>query len=437
MPDLMIILFLVVLNGVFAMSELAMFAAQKTRLQQLANAGARKAERALDIREHPTAFLSTTQVGITLVGILAGAVSGVTFAEQLAAFFEKIPMLAPYRQPVALALVVLVLTYVSVVFGELIPKRLALLHAERLACAVAPPMHFLASIASPAVRVLTASTDGVLRLFGVRRASESQVTEEDIRVLIQEGADVGVVEETEHELMKSVFELSGRSVGSLMTPRPDIIWLDLDDSREVNLRKIAESAHSRFPVGRGDLDQLLGVVEVRDLLRRALAGEKLEIEACTVRPLIVPESASALQLLEQFQESPIHVAMVADEYGGIEGLVTRLDVLQALVGSLPSDEEDDDPPAVRREDGSWLLDGSVSIDDFRKHLQIEALPDETKGDYQTLAGLVMAHLGRIPITGSKFVRGDLRFEVVDMDRHRIDKVLVTPLPPPGPPPSDV
>lgn len=427
MADILFILLLVLLNGVFAMSELAMFSAQKTRLQQLANAGNARARSALSILEQPTRFLSTVQVGMTLIGILAGAVGGATLTDDLAAHLMHVPFLAPYHQALALVLVVIALTYVSVTIGELIPKRLALLHAERLACLVARPMNAVSLLASPAVRILMSSTEGLLRLLGVRDNVAPRVTEEDIKVLIQQGADTGVVDETEHELVKSVFGLDDRPVGTLMTPRPDIVWLDLEDTVEENRRKILQSTYSRFPVGRGSLDHLLGVVEVRDLLGRALMGMELSLEMSVKHPLIIPESASALELLEQFKESPLHVALVADEYGGIEGLVTRIDVLEALVGELPSPHGDEEPQAVQRADGSWLLDGLLPFEKCRELLNFTIPDDEPKSDYHTLAGFTMIHLGRIPTAGAAFDWGKLHFEIVDMDRHRIDKVLVSPI----------
>ncbi|MBI4719517.1 MAG: HlyC/CorC family transporter [Planctomycetes bacterium] len=427
MLDISVILFLTLLNGVFAMSELAMFSAQKTRLRQLAGTGNTRAVAALSIREHPTRFLSTVQLGITLVGILSGALGGATLAEDLAESLRRIPILAPYAPALALALIVMAVTYVSVTIGEIIPKRIALVQPERLACAVAPAMNLLARVGAPFVRALTGPTDALLRVAGVRSAGQPSVTEEDIKVLIQQGAEMGVVDETEHELVKSVFNLAERSVGSMMTPRPDIVWLDLNDPVEENRRKLLSHPYSRFPVARGSLDQLVGVVDVRDLLGRAVMGLELNLELCIKHPLIVPESASALQLLEQFKESPVHVALVADEYGGIEGLVTRIDVVEALVGELPSHQEEE-PEAVRRPDGSWLLDGIIAVEDFRATLGLQNAPEEDKGEYKTLAGFVMAHLGRVPVTGAAFEWNALRFEVVDMDRHRIDKVLVTPLP---------
>ncbi len=426
--EIAIILLLIFINSLFAMSETAVVSARKARLQTWAEEGDAKAQAALDLANHPTHFLSTTQIGITLVGILAGAFGGATIADQLAVYLGQVLLLAPYARPVSLALVVLLITYFSLVLGELVPKRLALFNPERIASAVAAPMRTLATVAYPIVRLLTLSTELVLRLLGVRQPNEPPVTEEEINVLIGQGARAGVFEDAEPELVRGVFRLGDREVGAIMTPRLDIVWLDLDEPPAENQRRIAESVHSRFPACRGSLDNVAGRVRTKELLVASLNCAPFDLEKVLLPPVYVPERASALQLLEQFKGSGIHIALVVDEYGGIQGLVTLNDVMEAIVGELPSHGDLSDRDVVRRADGSWLLDGMLAVDEFKDLLDLRELPNEERGDYQTLGGFIMMRLGRIPSAGDHFDYGGLRLEVVDMDGRRVDKVLVTPQP---------
>ena len=426
MADILIILLLVMINGVLAMTELSVFAARKSRLQQLAADGSHGARAALRILDHPTAFLSTVQVGITLVAILAGAIGEATLADELADVFLRMPILASYAQFLAFVVVVTGITYVSVTLGEIVPKRIALRHAEQLACILAPPMQFFALAGYPAVWLLTASTDAVLRLFGIPRVHVVKVSAEDIKILVDEGAYHGAVQSAERELVQSALTLDDRPVNSLMTPRGDLVWLDLDEPEAENFKKIVETRYRRYPVARGNLDHLVGIFDTREMASRCLSGKKPSIRECLVEPLIIPESTSALQLLEKLKASPVHVAIVADEHGGIEGMITYSDALAALVGDLPG-VSPDEPVAVPRPDGSWLVDGYIGMADFRRALRLTAFDENPKGDYTTLGGYVMTQLGRIPKAGEMFEAEDLRFEVVDMDRHRVDKMLVTRL----------
>jgi putative hemolysin len=424
--EILIILVLIIANGVFSMSEMAIVSARKVRLQHQANQGDAKARAALELAVAPNRFLSTVQVGISLIGILTGAFGGATLADKLALYLRPIPGLAPYSQVIAFAIVVLTITYLSLIIGELVPKRLALNNPERIAAAVAIPMRMVEAIASPVVHLLSASTDLVLRVLGIGPSTEPQVTEEEIKVLIEQGTEAGTFEEAEQDMVERVFRLGDRPVNALMTPRPDIVWLDLEDSAEENRNKMMDSAHSRFPVCQGGLDNVLGVMPVTDLLARSLAGEPLDLTVSLRQPVFVPESTRGLKVLELFKQTGTHMALVVDEYGVIQGLVTLNDILVEIVGDVPSDDELEEPQAVQREDGSWLLDGMLPVDEFFELFEIDELRGEHQGSYQTLGGFVMTHLGRIPIAADHFEWEGMRFEVMDMDGNRVDKVLVMP-----------
>lgn len=424
--EIVFIILLILLNGVFSMSEMAIVSARKVRLQQLANQGNIEARRALELADSPNQFFSTVQIGITLIGTLAGAFGGATLAEKLAVQLKLIPFLAVNADAIALFLVVLLITYLSLVLGELVPKRLALNNPERIATGVASPMRFLAKFAAPAVHLLSASTDLVLRILGIGPTTEPEVTEEEIKILIEQGTEAGTFEEAEQDMLNRVFRLGDRRVSALMTPRPDIVWLDLDDSAEANRRVITESAHSRFPVCQGELDNVLGIIQVNELLAQCLSGKPLDLTTSLQRPLYVPESTPGLKILELFKQSGTHIAIVVDEYGVIQGLVTLNDILEEIVGDIPSIDEMDEPQAVQREDGSWLLDGMLSVEEFFELFEIEELPKEQRGNYHTMGGFVVNHLGRIPTAADHFEWRNMRFEVMDMDGNRVDKVLVVP-----------
>jgi len=422
--EILFIVLLLVANGVFAMSEMAIVSARKARLQRLAEEGDARARAALELANAPDRFLSTIQIGITMVGILAGAFGGATIAEQLGVRVSRVPALAPYGEAIGLAVVVLVITYLSLVIGELVPKRLALNHPERIARLMARPMRWLSRAASPVVSLLSVSTSAILRVLRMKASTEPPVTEEEIKVLIEQGTQAGVFEEAEQEMIESVFKLTDRSVDALMTPRPDIIWLDIDDAPEVLQRKIAESRYSRFPVSQGRIDNLLGVVKAKDLLETCLCGRTIDLRAALKQPLFVPESTSAMQVLEMFKAASTHLALVIDEYGAIEGLVTTNDILEAIVGDIAPQGTQGDEEAVRREDGSWLLDGGLSVDEFKEIFRVGKLPCEDRGAYHTLAGFILFQMGHVPHVADHFEWRGLRFEVMDMDGKRIDKVLV-------------
>jgi putative hemolysin len=424
--EVLVIFLLIILNGIFAMSEIAVVSARKTRLQQWAEEGNAKARAALELANDPNQFLSTIQIGITLVGILAGAFGGATIAEELAVILNEIPWLGPYSHLLSLALVVLGITYLSLIVGELVPKRLALNSPERLAAAIATPMKALSRVAYPAVHLLGRSTELLLRLLRIKPSTEPPVTEEEIRALIEQGTQAGMFEEAEQEMVERVFRLGDRRVSAVMTPRTEIVWLDRAASAEELRRIITESAHSRFLVAEGSLDNVLGVVHAKDLLAHILGEQVVDLSATLQQPLYVPESMRALKVLELFKQSPTHMALVIDEYGGIQGLVTPSDILEAIVGDLPEAGGQVEPLAVQREDGSWLLDGMLPVDEFKDLFDLGELPGEDQGIYQTLAGFVIMQLGRIPVVADQFEWEGLQIEVVDMDGNRVDKVLVTP-----------
>jgi putative hemolysin len=426
--DLSIILFLTLANGLFVMSELAVVSARKIRLQQLANQGDRKAQAALKLAEEPNNFLASVQVLITVITLNSGSFGEQALSHRFTPYFEAIPFLRPYAEVASYWGAVLIIAYLTLVLGELVPKRLALNSPERISTFVAIPMSLLGKIALPIVHLLSTSTDIVIRTLGIRASEEPYVTEEEIKVLIEQGTEAGMFEQAEEDIMKRVFRLGDRRISSLMTPRLEIIWLDLEDSLDENRRRMMESSHAKFPVCHGGLDNLLGIVQVYDLLVKTLSGQEIELTSSLQQPVFVPESTRALKVLELFKQTGTQIAFVVDEYGVIQGLVTLTDVLQAIVGDIPSVEELAEPQAVQREDGSWLLDGMLPIYQFKEILDIEEreLPGEQRGSYQTLGGFVVMHLGRIPKPADHFEWDRLRFEVMDMDGNRVDQVLVTP-----------
>ena len=425
--EVVVILLLLLLNGVFAMSELAVMTARKIRLEQRAEAGDRGARAALELAHEPTQFLSTVQVGITLIGVLAGAFGGASIAEQLADGFRASSALAPYADALGLGIVVGAITYLSLIIGELVPKRVALSAPERIASVVARPMRVLSRVVAPLVRLLTGSTNLMLRLLGVRAHTDPGVTEEEIRALVEQGAESGAVQREEHEVVERVFRLGDRQVSALMTPRPDVDWIDLTEGAAGLRAELALGRRSLLLVCREDVDQVVGVVHAEDLLARCVAGQPLDeaaLEALARAPLFVPESMPAFRLLEAFRRARQHAAVVLDEYGGVAGVVTLDDVLQDLVGDIPEDGGESGAPAiVRRDDGSWLVDGQTPITDLEAALDAELVLEERPG-YQTVGGFVMTRLGRLPHPAEHFTWAGHRFEIVDMDGRRVDKVLI-------------
>lgn len=406
------------------MSEIAVVAARKVRLQQRAEDGDERARTALDLAHDPNKFLSTVQFGITMVGVLAGAYGGATIAEQLAVPISEIPQLAPYAGGIALGLVVTAITVMSLIIGELVPKRIALNNPEAIASWVARPMILLSKIGGPAVGVLTAATNLVLRLFGIKGEAEPNLTEDEIKALISQGAETGAVGATEENIVQRVFQLGDQRVAAIMTPRPDIEWIDVDASEDELREFLASHSHTQFVVCHGGLDDVLGIVRSADLLPIAFKGSRIDLRSLTREALFVPDSMPAVQLLESFRSSHKHVALVMDEYGAVEGLVTVTDLLTAIVGELPADASEAQGAFVARADGSWLVDGSAAMEEVTAHFGFDGLPEEEAGAYHTIGGFVMARLGRVPKAADTFEWGGMRFEVMDMDGRRIDKVLV-------------
>ncbi len=429
--EVFILLLLILANGLFSMSELAVFSSRKARLQQRADDGERGARVALQLIDEPTRFLSTVQVGITLISILTGTFGGARLGAKLTETFAQRGMDPAWAGPLGLGLVVMAITYLSLVVGELAPKRVALANPERIAVAVAVPMQMLARVVSPFVKLLEVSTGFITRFIGRNQTAEPLVTDEEITHLLAQGAEAGVFEDAERELVENVLWLGDQRTRALMTPRRDIVWLDLEDAAEVNRQKVATSGFSSFPVARGDLDHIVGVVRTKDLLARMIADGVFEIEEACHSALIVPGSLSALKLLEALRSNRRHLALVVDEHGSIQGLITNNEVLEA-VAEFDNDPDDPDPEIVRRDDGSYLLDGGLSIEELKDVLDVKHLPYETEAHYHTLAGFILDHLGHVPVASEKFEWGGFCFEIVDLDHHRVDKVLVTPQKKAGP-----
>jgi putative hemolysin len=408
------------------MSEIAVVAARKVRLQQRADEGDERAKTALALAHDPNRFLSTVQFGITMVGVLAGAYGGAKLATPLAEpIATALPQLALYADDIALALVVGVITVLSLIIGELVPKRIGLNNPEAIASWVARPMLMLSKIGGPVIHVLTGATNFVLRVFGVKGEAEPNLTEEEIKALISQGAETGAVGATEENIVQRVFQLGDQRVAAIMTPRPDIEWIDVDATEEELREFLASHAHTQFVVCHGGLDEVLGIVRSADLLPNAFKGSRIDLRSLTREALFVPDSMPAVQLLESFRSSHKHVALVMDEYGAVEGLVTITDLLTAIVGELPADASEAHGEFVSRADGSWLVDGSAAMETVATHFGLDDLPKDEAGAYHTIGGFVMARLGRVPKTADTFEWGGMKFEVMDMDGRRIDKVMVS------------
>ncbi|PAV13031.1 hypothetical protein ASJ81_18985 [Methanosarcina spelaei] len=427
--EIAIVLVLIVLNGIFSMSEFALVSAKKTRLKQREKEGDKRAAVALKLANEPTPFLSTIQIGITLVGIFAGALGGATISKEFAVYLGKFSVLSPYSNAISITLVVLLITYLTLIFGELVPKRLALNNAESIASSMAKPMFYLSVIARPLVVILSSSTEAVLRFMKVRKTTEPPVTEEEIKIMFEEGTRAGVFEKAELSMIEGVLEIGDRRVDSLMTHRTDLIALDLEDPTDENLLRMIESGRSNFPVYEGDLNNIVGMISVKKVLEESVKRGTVDLKALVTKPLFVPESASVLRLLELFKGTGVHIALITDEYGIIQGVITLYDILEAIVGEIRSLGEPVETEISVREDGSWLIDGNTPIEKIKDVLSVDSFPGESLGYYRTIAGLIIFILQRIPETGDHIILGKLRYEVVDMDGNRIDKVLVTPVHP--------
>lgn len=430
--DLFLLVVLILLNGVFAMSEIAVVSSRKARLQNLSDDGSLGARAALSLHQEPSSFLSTIQVGITSVGILSGAIGEAALADPLAEWLVGIPLLEAHAKSIALAVTVVALTYFSVVVGELVPKRLAMLAPEGVAALVARPMMLLAKAAHPLVVVLSSSSTAILSILGARRKEEPPVTDDEIKVLMEQGAEAGVFHESEQAIVSNVLRLDEQKIAAIMTPRREMFVIDLDEGDEVVRQRIIETGFSRVIVCRDGLDHILGVLSTGDLLKKALPGHCIsaaDIETLLKPPLYVPESVTTTQLLENFRRARLKFALIVDEYGDVQGLVTLTDVMSAIVGELSEPETPEERDVIQREDGSWLIDGDVGIERVKSVLGIDvAMPGEEENNFHTLGGFIMNALGRIPVTTDHFVATGWRFEVIDMDKNRVDKVLVSALP---------
>ena len=425
--DVALLVFLVLLNALFAMSEMALTASRKARLQVMVETGEAGAQAALDLHENPTKFLSVVQIGITSIGVLNGIVGDAAFSVPFATWLDQTFTIGDRAAGiVATAMVVIVITFATIIFGELVPKRVGQMYPERVARMVARPMEWLYLVARPFVRLLSFSTDGTLRLLGIRDEPNRAVTEEEIAASLEEGLDAGVIEAQEHQMVRNVFRLDDRQVGSMMIPRAEIVWLDVAAPLEDMLRVMAEEEHSRYPVCRGGLHDVLGVVSAQSLLQQQMEGRPLSLTERLQPPVFVPETLSGMELLDHFRGSGAQLVFVVDEYGEVQGVITVQDVLEAITGEFKTAREED-AWAVEREDGSWLFDGLIPVPELKDRLDLKELPEEDRGRYNTLAGMVMLLLGRLPHTADSVEWEGWRFEVVDLDGKRVDKVLATRL----------
>jgi putative hemolysin len=422
--DVLIIVFLIILNGFFSMSELAVVSARRARLSVMAEAGSKGARVALELADDSSRFLSSVQIGITLIGILSGAYSGTTIAQPLGEYLSAIPLIAEHGEELAIALVVIVVTYLSLIIGELVPKQLALKNAEAIACVVSRPLRMLATMATPLIYLLDRSNKLVLGLMGEAAAAENKVSEEEVKAVIAEGTESGVFDQQERQMMERVMRLHDIRVTSIMTHRQDVVWIDMNEAAESIIAKMQESRHSRYPLCEGDVEKVVGVVIAKDLLFHIDKPDSINLRAAAQQPITVPDKSSILEALEKFKQSTSNMAVVIDEYGGLEGIITLKDIMEAIVGVLPEPKHREDYTGIQRDDGSWLLDGGLAIHEAEELLGVRNLA-EGSGQFSTVAGFLLAQFGHIPKESDKVHWRNLCFEIMDMDRNRIDKVLVS------------
>ena len=424
--QLTVVFLLILLNGFFAMAEIALVSARTARLKALAEINNSGAQAALELKADPSRLLATVQIGITVIAVLSGTFGQATLGERLQAILEQYPgLIARYAHAISMAIVVLGISYLSLIIGELVPKRIALSHAEPIAAALARTMRLFSRIGAPINWLLSASTDLVLRLLPLRNQAAPPVTDEEISFMLREGTATGHIPQAETEIVEMALRLGDRRASTVMTPRTRIVWLDLNDPEEENRRKIRESPYSRFPVVQGGSQQVVGIVEAKDLLARCLAGQPLDLRRATRPPLYVPNTVSVLRVLDMFKSSGEPMALIVDEYGDLEGLVTPSDILEALVGDIPG-TADADQRVVRREDGTWLIDGMVGLDELKQVLGLSRLTGED-ADFHTLGGFLMARLSRVPMIADRVTTDGYQFEIVDMDGRRVDRVLISPV----------
>ena len=428
---IIIILILIIFTGYLSMAELAVVSIRRAKMQKYLEDGNQNAQIVFDLLEDPKEFLSTVQIGISLIGVLTGALGGVTLAKPLAQYISFIP----YAEPVSVAIVVIVTTYLTLVIGEIVPKVIALNDPERVSLKVAKSMVVLSTISKPVSFVLAKSSSFLLWLMRIENRTDDTVTEEEIKLMIEEGREDGTIEQEEEAIIKRVFKLDDQKVESIMTPRNEIIWIDLEDDRELNKVKIIESKRSIFPIASGELDDFIGVVQAKDILSAMFSGDEFDVHKIVKEPLVVSEHLETLELLKEFKENQgyVHMCLVVDEFGSVEGLITLNDLLEGIVGDIPGIDEEDEPKAIERDDGTWLIDGRYPIDRFKELFDFkDNLPDEEEDGYTTLAGFILSISGTIPDEEDKYECDRFIFEIVDIDGHQIDKVLVTDLGPQEP-----
>jgi len=427
--QILLIIALIIANGFFSMSEIALLSVRKVRLEQIAEEGDKRANTALDLAGSHNRLLSTVQIGITLVAILTGAIGSAALGDSLTTFISQVPILQPFAQGISIFIVVLLITYLTLVIGELIPKRLALNNPEKVALRVSGAMKFLEAVARPVVHVLGKSTELGLKLLRVTPSLSPGVTEDEIMSLIDQGTEMGIVEESEQDMVESIFRFGDRSADGIMTPRTEIEWIDLEDSTEEIIQQVAAGRYARYPVARGELDDVQGILISKELLACCVRDQPIDIPSLIHPALFIPESMSALTMLEQFKLKGDDLGVVIDEYGGMLGIVTLHDVLTDIIGEFPDQSGPAEPEVLVREDGSWLLDGMFPVEELKELLSVKELPDEDRAGYQTAGGFVMSTLGGVPTSGQHFELCGYRFEVVDMDSRRVDKILVNKIEP--------
>ncbi len=429
--EITILVALIALNALLALSETALVAARRSRLERMAENGDGAARTALELNEEPRRFLSTIQVGITSIGILSGIVGQALLADPFAAWLQELGAAPRTSELGATAIVVIALTYVTIVVGELVPKHIGSASPEDIARLVAAPVKALETLSRPAVYLLSISTAAVLKLFGQSERRDTSLTEEEIHAMLAQGSEAGVIDKSEHDMVRNVFRLDERQIASLMVPRADIVWLDVNRPLQHNLTVVAESEHSRFPVCRGGANDILGVIGTKQILNQSMRGEPVDLEQALQPAVYVPESLTGMELLERFRASDTHMVFVVDEYGEVEGIVTLYDLIESVTGEFALGDTEE-AWAVQREDGSWLLDGLIPVPELKDRLELRSVPDEDRGQYNTLSGMMMWLLGRLPATGEIATWEGWRLEVVDLDGKRIDKVLASRLPAPAP-----
>ena len=425
--QILLLFILIIINGLFSMTEMAVVSARKARLQNSLESGDRRAKTVLDLLDNPNDFFSTIQIAISLIGVITGAIGAQTFAHYLADVLTKVSFLKSIAQPLSVLLISILITYFSLVIGELIPKRIATNNPEKISMAMCGPIKVLSKIFRPIVRILSFSTEIGLKLFGIQESEDSGVSEDEIKVMIEQGKQDGVFEENEQDIVESVFRMSDRTVDALMTPRTELAWIDLEEPLEESLKEIADSTYHYFPLVRGNPDNVLGVISSKALLDAFIRHEDLDLEKIAEPPLFVPESKPALSLLDDLKASESNFAVVLDEYGGFSGMITPYDLLNELVGDVTNigEEPNDEDDILVRDDGSWSFDGLVDIEEFKEAIGVRELPDENRVGFQTLAGFILSQMGSIPSAGDSFDWNNFHFEIVDMDGLRIDRVFVS------------